>query len=161
VGSRYTRTDSCSLDHAEPMAGVNPRGVHPKHRLGALIRDRRDEILMRWERAVRALPHALSLDRPRLIDHIPELLDRIAWMSDAHGHDTRPELGKSVSTRHAIARLEEGFDLLEVIDEFGVLREVVREVLRDSGETFGLDEIGVLDRAIHTAVKDSVERYTD
>jgi len=131
------------------------------HRLGVLIREHRDEVLARWERRVRALPHAAKLERPRLIDHIPELLDRIAWMTEARGRDLPAELGKQVSTRHAISRLEEGFDLLEVIDEFGVLREVMRDVLRDSGESFSLDEVGVLDRAIHTAVKDSVERYSD
>jgi PAS domain S-box-containing protein len=139
------------------MANV---GAHREsHRLGALIRRRRDEILARWERAARTLPHASKLDQPRLVDHIPELLDRVVWMIEARGRDV--ELGKRVSTRHALARLEEGFDLLEVIDEFGVLREVLHEVLRDSGEELGLDEIGVLERAIHTAVKDSVERYTD
>src|SRR5262249_38388130 len=107
------------------MAGVSTRHPEPHH-LGALIRDRRDEILARWERRVRALPHARKLDQPRLVDHIPQLLDRIASMADARGRDPRPELGKRVSTRHAMARLEEGFDLLEVIDEFGALREVLR-----------------------------------
>src|SRR5690349_18501958 len=131
------------------MAGVDARSSYPQAlRLGALIRERRDEILARWELGVRALPHARRLDRPRLVDHIPELLDRIAWMSEERGHDPRPELGKRISTRHAISRLEEGFDLLEVIDEFAVLREVVHEVLRDSGETIGFDELDILDRAM-------------
>jgi PAS domain S-box-containing protein len=144
------------------MARANVRGTHPEpHRLGALIREQRDEILARWERGARALPHGLELDRPRLVDHIPELLDRIASMADERGRDTRPELGKTISGQHAIARLEEGFDLVEVIDEFGVLREVLREVLRDSSEQFGFDELAILDRALHTAVKDSIERYTD
>src|SRR5690348_16120199 len=104
------------------MAGANVRGPVAELRLGKLIRDRRDEILARWERGVRALPHAAQLDHPRLVDHIPELLDRIAWMTEARGRDPRPELGKRVSMQHAMSRLEEGFDLLEVIDEFGVLR---------------------------------------
>jgi PAS domain S-box-containing protein len=144
------------------MAGVDVRGNNPDpHRLGTVIRDKRTEILARWQRRVRALPHAQRLDQPRLVDHIPELLDRIAWMTEARGHETRPELGKRVSTQHAIARLEEGFDLLEVVDEFGVLGEVLRDILSESGETFGVEEIGILDRAIHTAVRDSVERYTD
>jgi len=158
----YARTDSCTLDRRKRMVGVDVRGTTSEPpRLGALIRARRDEIFARWERAVRALPHAGRLDRPRLIDHIPELLDRIAWMAEERGHDPRPELGKHVSTQHALARLEEGIDLPEVIDEFGVLHEVLRDVLRDSGEQFGIDELGILDRAIHTAVKDSVERYTN
>ena len=129
--------------------------------LGALIRDRRDDIVARWELGARALPHAASLDRPRLVDHIPEMLDRIAWMADTRGDPHVANLDKTVSARHALSRLEEGFDLQEVIDEFGVLGDVLRDVLRDSGVSFSLDELGVVDRAIHSAMKVSVERYTD
>ena len=144
------------------MAGIEATTTpHEPSRLGELIRRRREEILARWVRGVRGLPHAVRLDQPRLVDHIPELLDRIAGMTEERGRDLRPELGRRISTQHAISRLEEGFDLNEVIDEFGVLRDVLFDVLREAPGAFGLDELAILDRALHTAIKDSVERYTD
>ena len=117
--SHAVRPYSCSAGGWWQMAAPTPH-------LSALIRGRRSEILARWESGVRALPHAVNLDRPRLLDHIPELLDRIASL------DVEP-----LANRHADARLEEGFDVLEVIDELGVLREVIYDVLRDAGGTFG------------------------
>jgi PAS domain S-box-containing protein len=143
------------------MSGVDASTQHGPQRLGMLIRERREEIIARWERGARTLPHARQLEHPRLVDHVPELLDRIAWLTEQEGQEPRAELGEHTSTQHAIARLEEGFDLDEVIDEFGVLREVVCDAMRASGKEFGLDDLCVLHRAIHTAVKSSVERYTD
>src|SRR5262245_63790941 len=105
----------------------------PHIHLADLIRSRRDEILQRWGAAVRALPHAGKLDKLRLIDHIPELLDRIAVMTEDLAQGRKPELARAASERHAIARLEEGFDIDEVIGEFGVLRDVLFTLIDGDG----------------------------
>jgi PAS domain S-box-containing protein len=131
------------------------------HRLADVIRARRDDILGRWETAVRIMPRADGLDRPTLIDHIPELLDRIAHMTEELGHGRVPALQKVVSERHAIARLEEGFDLLEVIAEFRVLRQCIFRVFADPQlGIVQVDELRVLNDAIDAAITDSVEQYT-
>lgn len=131
------------------------------HRIADVIRRRRDDIVRTWAAAVRTMPRAGALDRPTLIDHIPDLLDRIADVTDELAHGRTPALHKVVSERHAIARLEEGFDLLEVIGEFRVLRQCIFQVFADPAlGIVQVDELRVLNDAIDAAITDSVEQYT-
>src|SRR5262245_47227507 len=84
-------------------------------RIAGHLQAKRGEILRSWEAAVRALPRARGLDRPTLVDHIPDLLDRIADLTEELARGDAATLRTAVAERHAIARLEEGFDLVEVI----------------------------------------------
>ena len=47
-------------------------------RLCEFIRDARDRILEDWTREARLLPGARGLSRPRLLDHLPDLLERLS-----------------------------------------------------------------------------------
>ncbi|HEX3482162.1 MAG TPA: ATP-binding protein [Kofleriaceae bacterium] len=132
------------------------------HRIAELIRERRDGIVRSWEAAVRAMPRARELDPPRLIDHIPDLLERIAQAIDELGHGRIPTSHHAAAKRHAMSRLEEGFDLQEVIGELRVLRQCIFRVLAEP--TLGivlLDELRALDDAIDAAISGSVEHYIE
>ncbi|MGE5185735.1 MAG: ATP-binding protein [Acidobacteriota bacterium] len=138
-----------------PMVGVDYK------RLAQVIRMHRDRILSTWQSAVRAIPRARELDEPKLLDHIPELLDRIARNTEDLARGSSPDLGASVAEQHAVERLEEGFDVLEVIGELRVLRNAILQTFSDPG--LGLvhvDEIRLLDDAIDTAIMESVDRYS-
>ena len=125
-----------------------------------VIRAHRDEILRLWKEAVQALPRARDLDEPRLVDHIPDLLDRIAGLTE-RARGSAPDLPRYVSEQHAIARLEEGFDILEVIGEFRALRQAIFRTFADPRLAgVDLDAIRTLDDAIDTAISDSVDRYS-
>src|SRR5215470_11329352 len=95
------------------------------HRIAELIRQRCDGIVRSWEAAVRAMPRARELDPPTLIDHIPDLLKRIAQAIDDLSRGRTPTSPQAVAERHAMSRLEEGFDLQEVIGELRVLRQCI------------------------------------
>jgi PAS domain S-box-containing protein len=86
------------------------------------IRERRTHILEHWERAVRQLPSTRGLPYPRLGTHLPVLLDGMARMMEAL-HQGR-EHGALAETPelHALERLDLGFDLEEVSDEYSALR---------------------------------------
>src|SRR4051812_29571275 len=139
-----------------------PHGDPPSataHRIADLIRRRRDAIVRSWEAAVRAMPRTRELDPPTLLDHIPELLERIAQAVDDLGGGPAT-LDRAAAERHAMSRLEEGFDLQLVIAELRVLRQCVLRVLGDP--TVGivqLDELRALDGAIDAAITGSVEHY--
>jgi PAS domain S-box-containing protein len=129
-------------------------------RIAELIGQRRDEIVRTWEAAVRAMPRARELDPPTLLDHIPDLLARIAQAIEDRGRGLAPAPHEAVAERHAMSRLEEGFDLLGVIGELRVLRRCIFQVLADP--TLGilqLDELRVLDDAIDAAITASAEQY--
>src|SRR5687768_11613354 len=104
------------------------RGVEPRVTLAQLIERRRKEILLEWEAAVRRLPPAQGMSRLRLLDHVPRLLDRIAQVADELMAGRAPGMPESDANRHALERLEAGFDLGQVITEFSFLRDIIMRI---------------------------------
>ncbi|HEX8110128.1 MAG TPA: PAS domain-containing protein [Kofleriaceae bacterium] len=147
------------MDRTEPP----PYGASPSptaHRIAALIRRHRDDILLRWEAAVRAMPRARELDPPTLIDHIPDLLERIAQAIEELSRGRAPTSHRVAAERHAMSRLDEGFDLQEVIGELRLLRQGIFHVLDDpAAGIVQVDELRALDDAIDTTITASVEHY--
>ena len=128
---------------------------------GDYIREHATEILADWQRAVRQLPAARELAQPALIDHVPSLLHRIADMVDQIAAGDTPDLPNEEAAKHAFVRLEEGFDLAEVVLEYAVLRDCL--LRRWAEQDLAPDERGsvlVLSRAIDHAVVAAVDRFT-
>jgi len=117
--------------------------------LGDIIRTHRDEIVREWEQAARKLPIANALDRPALLDHVPQLLARIAEIADALARGTTL---RELAELHAIERLDEGFDLAQVVAEFSILRDsIVRAWAQSVLDPTRLAELRVLDQAFDKA----------
>lgn len=128
----------------------------PPHRLTEFLRTRQQDILARWEAAVRALPSARAIDQLTLIDHIPALLDHIAELVEHGGQAPRAD-----AAVHSLHRLDEGFDLSEAVTELGMLRDCVLGLWQD--ETLGpilVAELRALDRSIDMAVAEAVHQFT-
>ncbi len=131
--------------------------------LARLIDAGREDVLARWRAAVRELPAARDLDTPTLNDHIPVLL---AELSAALRAGTDETIAKVVSEgtphAHGVQRVEDGFDVEEVVAEYNILRGCIH----DLAERNGLDMRGkpfhvlnrVLDGAIGAAVRSFVTR---
>jgi PAS domain S-box-containing protein len=136
----------------------------PVH-LGAFIREHRVELLADWERAVRRLPYARELSRPRLLDHLPDLLERIATVVETvHSGETRTL--EDVPEVHALERLDSGFDLDEVAEEYALLRTCILQRYGEHLETSGATSLSVamrevvrFNRTFDEAVAAAVSRY--
>ncbi|WP_341870995.1 ATP-binding protein, partial [Corallococcus llansteffanensis] len=113
------------------------------------LRVHRESLLAEWQQAI--LDH-LGWKTPRhtswLIDHLPELLSTLA---DAV--ESGPEaLDQRLEVAHAAARMEEGFDLGEVGQEYALLRRCIlrrleaQETPLRKGELTRMEEM--LDRVV-------------
>ena len=89
-----------------------------------LIESRRQEVLGRWKEIVRTLSDARHLSEESLENHVPDLID---WLmrrlrerdeADVHG-------SQMLSRVHAFQRVGDDFDLVEVLAELAVLRDVL------------------------------------
>jgi PAS domain S-box-containing protein len=130
--------------------------------LGGFIRRSREVILRDWEAEVRRLPIASDLDRPALIDHLPELLENLADMADDCARAKRPPAPDRVTHLHALQRLGEGYDLPQIVHELSLLRAcITRRWERELQGPKRLSDLHVLDQVIDTAIAASIRRVAE
>jgi PAS domain S-box-containing protein len=130
--------------------------------LGEFLREHHEDILARWELAVRALPEAQPLPAPALRDHVPLLLEKIAEILHA-GDEPRPVTLGDLPDLHALDRLAEGFDLRSAIAELSLLRSVTLELWNEPAAPCAaaavIHEVSRFNKAIDEIIARSVERY--
>src|SRR3982751_1077294 len=131
-------------------------------RLADFLRENRDRILAHWETEVRNIGAAQHLDRPVLLDHLPQFIEELAeYVDDVRtGQDVRPP-GEHPQI-HALERLEVGYDLAEVVAEYAVLRRCITELAAGTHTpALRSAELPRLHDAIDRAIASSVVRYTE
>jgi len=97
-------------------------------KLARLIQENREAVLADWREKVRQLPSAKDLDTPVLNDHVPALLDELAAALIINAPDqTMESASRQAGPRiHGVQRFEVGFNIAEVVAEYGLLREVIK-----------------------------------
>jgi signal transduction histidine kinase len=129
--------------------------------LADFLRTHREAVLERWRVAVQDRPASQGLSLQALIDHIPDLLDAIADTGEDHVVDSTSRLDTETAERHALARLEEGLDLSQVVIELAVLRDCILQVWdRERAPGAARPEVRFLNRSVDRAMAASIERYT-
>jgi signal transduction histidine kinase len=112
-------------------------------KLAGLIEREREALLVQWRTQVCQLPSAQGLDAPTLDDHVPELLDELAVAFRQLSDETIPEsVLQGTPPAHGRQRLQDGFDIVEVVAEYNILRGV----LHDFAER---NRVGLRGRAFH------------
>jgi signal transduction histidine kinase len=135
--------------------------IEEPQRLGDFLRQHRDEILAAWETAVRKMGAARNLSRPVLLDHMSEFIDDLAiYVAEAReGQDVRPP--QENPRIHALERLEVGYNLSEVVEEYAVLRRCIAGMaVRSGAPAIRSAELPLLHEAIDQAISTSVVRYS-
>ncbi len=120
------------------------------------LRSRADELVAIWSERVRALSPANEIPDLAIVDHLPEILARLAT---AVGSDQRVSLTEGPRA-HAVDRLARGFDLREVVREYSILRRSVLELWeKQVGGPLDPREAKRLHLAIDEAVEESTVRF--
>jgi len=129
-------------------------------RLSDFLRAHRERILSDWVDAVRVLEPAKDLDRPVLLDSLPQFLDELAnFLDDVRaGHPAKEPVNPP--TIHALDRLEVGYDLTEVVEEYAILRRCIVELVHDEGApAMRSAQLARLHTGIDRAIVTSTARY--
>lgn len=122
------------------------------HALAVLIRRERDAILADWRQDVRQLPVARDLDVPTLNDHMPDLLEELAFELEAYVEDSMIRELKKNPIVHGLDRLRLGFDVEEVVAEYNALRGVIQDLV----ESHEMSLRGVVNRTINRVIDMSI-----
>ncbi len=129
-------------------------------RLAALIGQERDALLFSWRQQVRELPSARNLDVPVLNDHIPLLLDELVAALRTDSRQTIPEaLVEASPPAHGLQRLEEAFDIQEVVAEYNILRGCIHDLAEKNGLNLQGESFHVLNRVFDQAIGLALQTY--
>jgi two-component system phosphate regulon sensor histidine kinase PhoR len=134
--------------------------INNLNQLAALIRQERDALLERWRQQVKQLPSAKHLDLPALNDHIPDLLDEIAVALQARSRDTIPEaLVEGSPPAHGLQRLQEAFDIEEVVAEYNILRGCIHDLAEANGLSLQGEPFHIMNRVLDQAIGLALQTY--
>jgi len=129
-------------------------------RLSDFLRAHRERILSHWVEAVRMLEPAKDLAQPVLLDSLPQFLDELAdFLDDVRaGHPAKEPINPP--TVHALDRLEVGYDLTEVVEEYAILRKCIVELVHDEGApAMRSAQLARLHTGIDRAIVTSTAKY--
>lgn len=129
------------------------------HTLAALIRQERDTLLAEWRHEVRQLSVAHDLDVPTLNDHIPDLLEELAYELEASVDESMIRELKKNPVVHGLDRLRLGFDVEEVVAEYNALRGVIQDLIERHGLTLRGSVNRTINRVIDVSIGLAVKTY--
>jgi len=129
-------------------------------KLAVLIRRDREQLLSRWREQVCQLPSARHLDEPTLTDHVPNLLEELARALDSWTDETIAEALQAGSPpAHGLQRLQDGYDIAEVVAEYNILRGCVHDLAEANGVILSGKPFHILNRVLDGAIGLAVETY--
>ena len=124
--------------------------------LADLLRTRRQQIIAAYAPKVRSLSPARELSHGAVVDHVPMVLDRIASIIESSTSRQHDSAGRD----HAVDRLGRGFELEDLIREYGFLREAIFEQWEvAAGDVIELQQARLLDYAFDQCFNDAAREY--
>ncbi len=132
-------------------------------KLADLLVRERTNLLDRWRGKVRELPSAKQLDTPTLNDHLPRFIEQMAAAVRLGSNDeTIPQAadGQAGAADHGLQRLKDGFNIVEVVAEYNILRGCVHDLAAENGLLLRGEVFHVFNRVIDAAIGAAVENYS-
>lgn len=130
-------------------------------RLVEFLRAERAHLLERWQQRIAEMLATEDTSRIELLDHMPAFLDEIVAIVDEYANDAPPVSWTTTrnAPAHGMQRLRVGFDVDEVVREYGVLGDVVLHALAKAGVPFDMGELRVLLHRINVGAAEAVRAY--
>jgi signal transduction histidine kinase len=128
--------------------------------LADLIETRREELLADWRLEVRELPSAANLDTPTLNDHMPALVDEIVLALRRMSEETIAEtLLQGSPPEHGQQRQQAGFDIVEVVAEYNILRGCIHDLASRADLVLHGKPFHILNRVLDGAIGLAVQTF--
>src|SRR5262249_4394449 len=125
-----------------------------------LIEHDSPRLLQIWRTEVRRLPAARELDVPTLNDHIPELLAELTAALKAGHTESVLEIELAGTPKiHGAQRLRDGVDIVEVVAEYNILKEILHGVAETERITVSGEPNRIINRVFDRGVAMAVDTY--
>lgn len=144
------------------FAPPHSHGMTPQEfqQLAHLIRRESSTVLDTWRKEVCKLPSAAHLTVPTLNDHIPTLLKELATAFESRTDKSITEaLNEGTPHAHGEQRVEDGFDIVEIVAEYNILRGCIHDLASEHGMDLSGTAFHILNRVFDGAIGLAVESY--
>jgi two-component system phosphate regulon sensor histidine kinase PhoR len=129
-------------------------------RLATLLRSERQACLAAWRNQVRELPSGRQLDVPTLNDHMPGLLAELIRALESHSELTIPQAYEAGSaTAHGLQRVQDAFDIEEVVAEYNILRGCIHDLAEANGLSLQGKVFHIINRVFDQAIGVALQTY--
>lgn len=136
--------------------------------LGQALLSKIELVIENWIEAVRQddeIDSHKKLTYESIRDSLPELLEAFATLLTQSLRDDQPQRIRSKSTDHGIHRANHGYDILEIMREYYLLRQVIFDTLQPdllSGTSEEiLKAVRLINQVLDEVVSVSVESYVE
>ena len=134
--------------------------INDLDKLAELIKQERDILLSQWRVQVRHLHSARHLDAPTLNDHIPELLVELSTALLSRSEATIPvALCEGTPPAHGVQRVEDGFDIAEVVAEYNILRGCIHDLATSNGLSLQGKPFHIVNWVLDSAIGLAVQSF--
>jgi len=125
--------------------------------LGKILADKRDDLISAWTGETRRAITSASLPRAELLDRMPQFVDQI--IAALHPEALPLQPAAENAEEHGAQRLRIGFDVGEVIHEYGLLHRCILRVAAQAGVTPTLREQEIMAHWLNSGIADAVGQY--
>jgi two-component system, OmpR family, phosphate regulon sensor histidine kinase PhoR len=128
--------------------------------LASLVERERHDLLARWTAHVSKLPSAHGLDAPALVDHVPALIGELVWALRTHAEQSIADaLVQGTPPAHGQQRFADGFDIVEVVAEYNILRGCLHDLADQHGIVIAGQGFRILNRLLDEAIGLAVQTF--
>ena len=131
-------------------------------RLAQVLEQRGEEIIQRWIDRVRDRVAPGGESRVELQNSMPLFLRQLiaTLRGESHQDQSSPAEGHNpVGREHGAQRYRLGFELGAIVREYGLLRDLLLELLTQERLQVSLDEVRLLTNFVGTAIAEAVEEH--
>jgi len=125
--------------------------------LYSLLAARRDDLIAAWSDATGRTIASASLARGELLDRMPDFVDQI--IAALHPDAIPLPPATEIAEEHGAQRLRIGFDVAEVIREYGLLHRSILRIAENAAVTPSLREQVVIAHWLSSGIADAVAQY--
>ena len=128
--------------------------------LRELLMTRQGEIVARWEERARRMLSSESLSHQALVDSMPAFIEHLVSMLDDPERVTRSEAAWAISRMHGNQRFGLGFDVVEVVRDYDLMRDAILAIAEESGVVLAYHEVLALSRALSAGSAEAVAEFS-
>src|SRR5262249_34611866 len=122
------------------------------------LRDHGDRVIERWRHRLRESLGPDDRSRAELVDEMPAFIAEIVAALDPARPSALPD-DSEIAPSHGRQRWRAGFDVDEVVREYGLLGDAILEAVNEGGGVISAREARILLTSLHTGAAEAVSAY--